>query len=159
MRKKKKCSDKSHIVKTCAFCGDVFSAKRKSAVYCSDSCKVKFHIRKTTRPQWYEVDPNEGKKLPPGTVTSWNMPEDRLIFFGNKDQLYQELRKYLSELQLIEERQNIISLLPFSKTNDWFDSSTQILTNENMMEVFRTLPDLYKLYLWPWGDDNEKPFE
>lgn len=35
-----------------------------------------------------DVDPNEGKKLPPGTVTSWNMPEDRLAFFGNKDQLH-----------------------------------------------------------------------
>jgi hypothetical protein len=102
-----------------------------------------------------DVDPNEGKRLPPG---SWNMPEDRLVFFGNINQLHKELLKYLSALQLIKEIQNIISLLLFSKTREWFVSSTQILTNENMMEVFRTLPEVYKLYVWPWGEDNEKPF-
>ena len=86
------------------------------------------------------------------------MPENKLVLSGNLNQLYQELPKYLSALQFTEERQNIINLQPFSKTNDWFDSSTQILTNENIMEVFRTLPELYKLYVWPWGEDNEKPF-
>jgi len=104
MKKKNKISNSNSIVKTCAFCADVFYAKRESAIYCSDSCKVKFHIRKTTTPQWYDVDPNEGVKLPPGTVTSWEMPENKLVLSGNLNQLYQELPKYLSALQFTEER-------------------------------------------------------
>ena len=39
MKKKNKASNSNYIVKTCTFCGDVFYAKRKSGLYCSDSCK------------------------------------------------------------------------------------------------------------------------
>ena len=151
-------SGKNLIVKECAFCEDVFYAERNSATYCSDSCKEKFYLRKKTTPQWYDHDPNEGKKLPPGTVTSWEMPEDKLVFYGDLYSLYRKLAEFLSPKQLEEEKAFILNSQPYSKTSDWSESATQIFTDEYFMEVFRIFPDRYKLYVWPWGEDNEKPF-
>jgi hypothetical protein len=158
MKSKRKPSKGKFIVKTCAFCGDTFYAKRNSAIYCTDSCKVKFFIRRTTTPQWYSHDPNEGKKLPPGTVTSWEMPEDKLVFTGELKQLYNELPNYMTSSQLIKEKEFIEKHKPFSETNEWIASASQIFTDENFIEVLRILPNRYKLYVMPWGEDNENPF-
>lgn len=156
MNRKQKIKGNNLIVKNCAFCGDVFNGKRKTAVFCSDLCRIKFHMRKTTTPQWYADDPNEGKKLPPGTITSWEMPEDKLVFMGDLTSLFGELTHYLSLEQLLEEREFILKNRPFSETSEWCESAEQIFTDENFMEVFSIFPDKYKLYVWPW--DNGIPF-
>jgi len=158
MNKNHKSGKKNIYVKTCAFCGDTFYAKSNSAVFCSTTDKQKFYIRKKTNPQWYSHDPNEGKKLPPGTVTSWEMPENKLVFQGDKVTLYQKLSEKLSKEQLIQEKEYVENLKPFSQTSEWIESSVQIFTDEDFMEVFRVLPSVYKLYVWPWDSDNEKPF-
>jgi len=158
MNKKKKNLDSNRIVKQCAFCNRTFYAKRNTATYCSDSCKVKFSIRKRTTPQWYNHDPNEGKKLPPGTITSWEMPEDKLVLRGNKASIIAKLSELVSEEQLLQEKEYIEKLKPYSESSDWTVSAFQILTEENFMEVFRIFLDDNKLYVWPWGKDNEKPF-
>jgi hypothetical protein len=145
-------------VKICAFCGKTFYAKKKSAVYCSNTCRQKFYIRKTTTPQWYNHDPNEGKKLPPGTVTSWEMPEDKMAFQGNKVALFQKLSEKLTKEKLLGEKEYIENLKPFCQTSEWTESSAQIFTDINFIEVFRISPDMYKLYVNPWGAHNEKPF-
>ena len=103
-------------------------------------------------------DPNEGKVLPPGTITSWEMPEDKLVFLGELVSLYCKLTAYVSPDQLTKEKEYIDTLKPFSETKEWLESSIQIFTDNDFMEVFRILPAVYKLYVWPWGDENEKPF-
>ena len=87
-------------------------------------------------------------KLPPGTVTSWEMPEDKLAFNGDIVSLYSKLSGKLSKEQLIEEDVYIKNLKPYSETSDWVESSVQIFTDEDFMEVFRTFQNEYKLYVW-----------
>jgi hypothetical protein len=158
MKKKHRVTGKNLIVKECAFCHDPFYAKRNSAKYCSDSCKVQFNTKNKNHP-WYNNDPNEGKTLPPGTITSWEMPEDKLVFVGDYSSLLQKLTTYVYPHKLFEEKEYIPNMQPFSQTKDWKKSADQIFSDENFMEVFRISPDEYKLYVWPWGEDNEKPFE
>ena len=67
-------------------------------------------------------------------------------------------RHIASTEELTNEKESIEQLDPYSKTNDWFVSMTQIFTNEYFIEVFRIFPAEYKLYVWPWGNDNPKPF-
>src|SRR5665647_2824142 len=85
-----------YFLKECAFCGKPFFAKTDRAKYCSDSHKVQFSQMVKKSHQWYDIDPNEGRIIPPGTVTSWEMPEEKLVFSGDLMQLYIELPKYLS---------------------------------------------------------------
>lgn len=144
--------------KECAFCGEPFYAKNDKAKYCSDSHKVQFSQMVKKSHQWYSHNPNEGKVLPIGTVTSWEMPEDKLVFSGEMASLYYELAAYVSPEQLTQEKEYIEALKPFSETKEWTESSVQIFTDENFMEVFKILPSVYKLYVWQWGSDNEKPF-
>jgi len=54
--------------------------------------------------------------LPPGTITSWNMPEDKLIFQGDKAALIQKLSGKISRDQLISESKFIEILIPFSES-------------------------------------------
>jgi hypothetical protein len=154
----KKKSEKS-IVKKCLFCNEVFYAKRDSAKYCSDSHKVQFHNEVKWAKENYYNDPNEGKVLPPGTIPSWNMPEDKLILTGNKESLIKELSEKLSEIELANEILLIENLVPFSVSATWLKSSTEIFTDIEYIEIIRLLPDQYKLYIWAWGDDNEYPFK
>jgi hypothetical protein len=158
MKNKTKARKRKLIVKECVFCGDTFYARRNSAKYCSDTCKVKFSNRKIKAHQWYSEDPNKGKILPPGTVTSWEMPEDKLIFKGDKASLYRKLSEKVSEEQLIQEKECIERRKPFSETKEWGKSCVQIFTDEDFMEVFRISPEEYKFYVWPWENDEEKPF-
>ena len=158
MNKKQRVANNKLIVKKCAFCGTDFYAKRISAVYCSDTCKEKFYLRRKNTPQWYSSNPNEGNKLPPGTITSWVMPESKLVYKGDILPLYRDLSQLLSKDIIEEETEYIQNLRPYSETNDWQKSSVQIFTDEYFMEVFRIFQNEYKLYMWPWGDDNEKPF-
>jgi hypothetical protein len=158
MRNKQKANAKNLIVKKCAFCGNVFYAKRNTAIYCSDSCKVRFYLRKNTVPQWYDRNPNEGRKLPPGTITSWEMPEDKLIFRGDLNALHQILLNYLTPKQVLEEEKFFSIERPYSYTNDWCESASQIFTDNYLIEVFRIFPDEYKLYVWPWCEDSKNPF-
>jgi hypothetical protein len=148
--KKKKNLESSFIVKKCAYCNGTFYAKRNTGTYCSDTCKVKFSKRKTTTQQWYAQDPNEGKKLPPGTITSWEMPEDKLLLRGSKASIIAKLTDLVSEEQLIEEKEFIEKAKPYFASSDWNESVVQIFTDENFIEVFRIFPDDYKLYVWPW---------
>ena len=74
--------------------------------------------------------------------------------------LYRELKNYItSPEELTIEKESIEQLDPYSKTNDWLISMTHIFTNEYFIEVFRIFPPEYKLYVWPWGNDNPKPFK
>jgi hypothetical protein len=158
MKAKKAKSINGCFIKECAFCCKPFFAKTDRAKYCSDSHKVQFSQMVKKSHQWYNIDPNEGKIVLPGTVTSWEMPEEKLVFTGNLIQLNSELAKYMSREQLTVEKEYIENRKPFSETKEWIKSATQIFTEENFMEVFRILPIEYKLYVWPWGEDNEKPF-
>jgi hypothetical protein len=150
MRTDKRIPIKGSIEKECAFCSKPFYAKSDRAKYCSDSHKVLFSQMAKKSHQWYDKDPNEGKVLLPGTVTSWEMPEEKLVFIGNIKQLQSELSKYLFLKESIEESENIEKCKPFSVTGDWILSAVQIFTDENFMEVFRISPNLYKFYIWPW---------
>ena len=147
-----------YFKKECAFCCKPFFARSNKAKYCSDSHKVQFSQMVKMSHQWYSQDPNEGKLLPPGIVTSWEMPEEKLVFSGNLKQLQCELSIYISPEQLTIEIENIENHMSFSETKEWIKSATQIFTDKNFIEVFRILPSKYKLYVWPWGTDNEKPF-
>ena len=96
--------------------------------------------------------------MPLGTVTSWEMLEDKLLFSGELTSIHAELVVYVSPEQLTKEKEYIKTLNPFSETQEWSNSSVQIFTDTNFIEIFRILPAVYKLYVWPWSVDNEKPF-
>jgi hypothetical protein len=151
-------SEKS-IVKICLFCDKVFYAKRDTAKYCSDLHKVKFHNWIKWAKENYYDDPNEGKVIPPGTITSWNMPEDKVILSGNKESLINVLSEKLSEIELANEILFIENLIPFSVSSAWLKSSIEIFTDNEYIEIIRVLPDQYKLYFWACGEDNEYPFK
>lgn len=158
MKDKRKIPNEKCIVKKCAFCNGTFYARKNTELYCSGSCKEQYNIEKNKNQKWYSHDPNKGQRLPLGTITSWEMPEDKLVFSGDLIQLYRELPDYLSTEQLTAEKENIENRKPYSETKEWTESSVQILTKENFIEIFRILPSVYKLYVNPWGEDNEKPF-
>jgi hypothetical protein len=65
----------------------------------------------------------------------------------------------ISEDQLTQEKEFIEKLKPFSESKEWVESSLQIFTARDFMEVFRISQDEYKFYVWPWGQDNECPFQ
>jgi hypothetical protein len=141
----------SQLRKRCAFCDSIFDPIRNTAIFCSDSCKQKCYLlRKKQKEEAYCGDPNEGKKLLPGTIPSQNEPEDTCVLSGDIESLYLKLKKYLSAEQLIEEKNYIESLKPISNTNDWFKSAIQIFTDDHILEVFRTTPIIYKLYAATW---------
>jgi hypothetical protein len=144
--------------KKCGYCDGNFYAKRDTAFYCSDTCKKQFNLEKTKNQKWYSHDPNKGVRLPFGTVTSWEMPEDKVVFSGELASLYLTLTDYVSQEQLTKENELIEILKPYSETQEWTESSNQIFTDTDLIEVFRISPTVYKLYVWPWDSDNENPF-
>jgi hypothetical protein len=144
--------------KKCAYCDGNFYAIRDTAIYCSDSCKKQFNLEKNKNQKWYSHDPNKGIRLALGTITSWEMPEDKLVFSGDLMSIHAELVDYVSPEQLTKEKESIEILKPFSETQELPESSIQIFTDTNFIEVFRISPAIYKLYVWPWGKDNEKPY-
>jgi hypothetical protein len=135
------------IVKTCLFCRKIFYAKLDTAKYCCDSHKVQYN--KWVKTADFDRDPNEGKALSPGTITNPQIPEDKLIFQGNKDSLYRKLLEIMSAEDLIHEKEYIEKLIPFSSVKDWSKSITQVFTDKDFMEVMRISPKEYKLYKEP----------
>jgi hypothetical protein len=107
------------IKKECAFCGEPFYTKTDKAKYCSDSHKVQFSQMVKKSHQWYSHDPNEGKVLPSGTLTSWEMPENKLVLTGDLASLYSKLAAYVTPEQLSKEEEYIETLKPFSETKEW----------------------------------------
>ena len=149
-----------YIIKICEYCNAKFYAKRKTARFCCDACRVYYYLEKHRTDNPFGYDPNEGKILPPGTIPSQEMPENKLVFIGDLASLYRELINYTtSPEEFNNEKEFIEQLDPYSITNDWGVSMTQIFTDEFYIEVFRIFPAEYKLYVWPWGDDNPKPFK
>ena len=144
------------IVKTCLFCRKIFYAKRNSAKFCNESHKVQYN--KWAKTTYYDHDPNEGKVLHPGIIINPNIPEDKLIFQGDKDSLYRKLLECLSEEQLFHEKEFIEELIPFSTVKNWLKSSAQVFTDEYFMEVMRISQQEYKLYKESWQENNEKIF-
>ncbi|HDY69094.1 hypothetical protein LCGC14_2838490 [marine sediment metagenome] len=160
MRNKRKKSDGKYITKICEYCNAKFYAKRKTAKFCCDACRVYNHQEQHRSDNLFGYDPNKGKLLAPGTIPSQEMSEDKLVFFGNLASLYRELKNYIKSPEiLINEKEFIEQLDSYSITNDWRVSMTQIFTDEFSIEVFRIFPAEYKLYVEPWGDDNPKPFK
>jgi hypothetical protein len=148
MRKKDMVNKSNLIIKTCLFCRKTFYAKRDSAKYCCESHKVQYNNWvKTT---YYDYDPNEGKVLPPGIIINPNIPEDNLIFQGDKDSLYRKLLESMTEEQLFHEKEFIEELTPFSTVKNWLKSSAQVFTDEYFMEVMRISQQEYKLYKESW---------
>jgi len=130
------------------FCRKTFYAKRDSAKYCCESHKVQYNNwLKTT---YYDQDPNEGKVLPPGTITNKQISEDNLIFQGDKESLYLKLLEIVSEEQLSQEKKSIEELIPFSTVKNCDKSSAQIFTDRDFMEALRISLEEYKLYKEPW---------
>ena len=148
-----------NVKKSCTFCDDTFYAKSISALYCSDSHKQRFYTvkKKLTQDPYYD-DINNGKRLAPGTMPSLDMPEDKVVFIGDLKNLQSKLAALLSEQQLMDEMRFINKLKPITVSLDWYDSYWQIFTEEDLMGVFRVSPKKYKLYIWPWESENEKPF-
>ena len=142
---------KMHI-KKCAYCDKIFYPETKRALFCSYSCRQKFHLLKKEhmKNSYTGDDPNEGEKLPPGTIPSLEMPESKLVFCGDLQSLYLKLKNYLSDDQLMGKKQPIERLKPFITKRDWSKTSIQIYTDDNLMEVFRLYPTIYKLYVEPW---------
>ena len=158
MKLKSEISDSVFNAKNCAVCDTVFHTKSHSARYCCISHKRKFFKEKKKNQRWYDIDPNKGKTFPLGTITSWIIPESKLIFTGDLKTLYHKLSDFIFPEQFTEEKNYILKLKPYSETDEWYDSSVQIFTDENFMEVFWISPEVYKFYVWPWDNDNEKPF-
>ena len=155
MRNKRKKPEGKYIIKICEYCYAKFYAKRNTARFCCDACRSYYYQEKHRTDHPFGFDANEGKFLPPGTIPSQEMPEDKLVFIGDLASLYRELKKYItSPKELINEKESIEQLDPYSTTHDWGESITQIFTDEFYLEVFRIFPAEYKLYVWPWGDDN-----
>ena len=112
-------SNRIPYCKNCEYCNRIFYAKRNTAKYCSNSCRQKEYLSYKRFHQAYYQDPNKGKKIPPGTIPSFNMPEDELVFKGDLVNLYSKLSDYISDVQLIDEKDRIVVLKPFSKTKLW----------------------------------------
>ena len=146
-------------MKKCAFCHNEFHSKSHSSRYCSTSCKTQFFKEKNKNQRWYNIDPNRGKTFPLGTVTSWEIPEDKLVFTGGLDSLIRKLSEFISPEQLAIEMACIIKLKPYSETGEWVDSSVQIFADKNFMEVFWISPEEYKFYVWTWENDDERQFK
>ena len=159
MKLKAKISDSVFNAKNCAVCNSVFHTQSHNARYCSVSCKRLFFKEKKRNQKWYVMDPNRGKTLPMGTITSWEIPEDKLVFSGDLESLYPKLSEYLSPEQFVKEKECILKLRPYSETGEWVDSSVQIFTEENFMEVFWISPNTYKFYVLKWENDDERPFK
>ncbi len=160
MRNKRKKPDGNHIIKICEYCNAKFYAKRKTARFCCDACRVYYFLENHRTDHPFGYDANEGKILPPGTIPSQEMPEDKLVFIGDLSSLYRELKNYItSPEELTNEKEIIEQLDPYSITNNWAVSMTQIFTDELDIEIFRIYPAEYKLYVWPRGDDNPNHFE
>ena len=143
------------VKKRCAFCSTYFYAMRSSAKYCCNSCKQKQYLAKKEDQKSYTRNENQDEKLPVKSPYESEMTEDKLVFAGDLTNLFHKLIEYLSDDQLIEEEENISNLLPLRETGEWAESSIQVLTDQEMIEVFRIMPDVYKLYVCPWEDDNE----
>jgi hypothetical protein len=158
MKYKIKIANNKRYGKRCGYCDGNFYAKRATAIYCSDACKKQFNLEKSKNQKWYSHDPNQGIRLPLGTVTSWEMPENKLVFSGELASLYDALTNYLSPLLLTQEKENIEILEPYSDTQEWSESADQIFTDNNLIEVFRISTTIYKLYVWQWDSDKENPF-
>ncbi len=155
MRNKRKKPEGKYIIKICEYCYAKFCAKRNTARFCCDACRSYYYQEKHRIDHPLGFDANEGKFLPAGTIPSQEMPEDKLIFIGDLASLYRELKQYItSPKELINEKESIEQLDPYSTTHDWEESITQIFTDEFFLEVFRIFPAEYKLYVWPWDDDN-----
>jgi hypothetical protein len=119
MRNKRKKPDGKYIIKICEYCNAKFYAKRKTAKFCCDACRVYNHLEqhRTDNPLGY--DPNKGKLLAPGTIASQEMPEEKLVYIGDLASLYHELKNYFtSPAEFIEEKEFIEQLDPYSITND-----------------------------------------
>lgn len=154
MRTKHNKKTEKLIVKTCLFCKKTFYAKRDCAKFCCDSHKVQYNSWiKTT---YFVRDPNEGKALSPGTITNLQIPENKMIFQGDKDSLYRKLLELVPEKQLFQEKEFIEKLIPFSTVKNWSKSSTQVFRDKNFLEVLRISLKDYKLYEDTWEEDNEK---
>ncbi len=160
MRNKRKKPEGQYIIKICEYCNAKFYAKRNTARFCCDACRSYYFQKKHKTDHPLGFDANEGKILPPVTIPSHEMPEDKMIFIGDLAPLYIELDIYVtSPEELATEKDFIEQLDPYSITNDWGESMSQIFTDEFFIEVFRIFPAEYKLYVWPWGADNPKPFK
>jgi hypothetical protein len=136
------------IVKTCLFCRKTFYAKRDSAKYCCVSHRVQYN--NWVKTAYYDIDPNEWNELPPGTIANQQMSEDKLIFQGDKDSLYRKLLEIVSEEQLLQEKEFIENLTPFSTVKSWLKSTAQAFTDQYFMEVIRISQQEYKLYKESW---------
>lgn len=160
MRNKRKKPEGQYIIKICEYCNAIFYAKRNTARFCCDACRSYYFQEKHKTDHPLGFNTNEGKILPPVTITSQEMPEENMIFIGDLASLYIELDNYVtSPEELAKEKDFIEQLDPYSITNDWRESMSQIFTDEFFIEVFRIFPAKYKLYVLPWGADNPKPFK
>lgn len=108
MKLKGKISDSVLHAKNCAVCDRVFHTTSYNARYCSASCKRQFFKAKQKNQRWYSVDPNIGKTLPMGTITSWEIPEEKLVFSGDLESLYPKLSEYLSPEQFVFKKESIL---------------------------------------------------
>ena len=136
------------IVKTCLFCRKIFYAKRNSAKYCCENHRVQYN--NWVKTAYYDNDPNEGIELTDGTITNQQMSEDKLIFQGDKDSLYRKLLEIVSEEQLLQEKDFIENLIPFSTVKSCLKSTAQAFTDQYFMEVMRISMQEYKLYKESW---------
>ena len=158
MRNKRKKPDGIYIVKICGYCNAIFYAKRKTARFCCDTCRVYYHLEQHRTDNPFGYDPNKGKLLAPGTIPSQEMPEEKLIYIGDLASIYHVLKSYIPSPEEFVEGKELIELLdPYSITNDWEASMTQLFPEGYFIEVFRFLPAEYKLYVWPEEDDNPGP--
>ncbi len=159
MRNKRKKPKGQYTIKICEYCNAKFYAKRNTARFCCDACRSYYFQEKHKTDHPLGFDANEEKILPPGTIPSQEMPEDKLVFIGDLSSLYRELKNYIASTEeLTNEKEFIEQLDPYSITNDWRVSMTQIFTDELDIEIFRIFPAEYKLYVLPWGNDNPKTF-
>ena len=160
MRNKRIKPEGQYTIKICEYCNAKFYAKRNTARFCCDACRSYYFQEKHKTDHPLGFDANEGKILPPGTIPSQEIPEDKLVFIGDLSSLYREIKNYIASTEeLTNEKEFIEQLDPYSITNDWQESMSQIITDEFFIEVFRIFPVEYKLYVWPWGADNPKPFK
>ena len=156
MRNKRKKPDGIYIVKICEYCNAKFYAKRNTAKFCCDACRVYNYLEQHRTDNPFGEDPNKGKLLAPGTIPSQEMPEEKLVFMGDLASLYRELAGYItSQIEFQSEKGLIEQIDPYSKTNDWRDSMTQLFPDGYFIEVFRVLPAEYKLYVW--SEENNYP--
>ena len=154
MRNKRKKPVGKYIIKNCEYCNAKFYAKRKTAMFCCNTCRVYNHLEKHRSDNPFGYDPNRGNILAPGAVPSQEMPEEKLVFMGDLASLYRELKGYFSSPNEFQSEKELIEQLdPYSITNSWGESMTQLFPDGYFIEVFRVLPTEYKLYVWPEEDN------